>query len=207
MDIKELVKGPRRLTMCPRNTCLLCEKNADIRELWYCNDRLFGNILCYDCCSIEDGEKMQRYWMNMENLIDIRVGEISLVEYMKNLGLSYKVRRSNGTIDNGWNIKWNHFIDDYLYMNNNNVCIMMVKYGEGLEKLVDFVSLLELNIEVVEEIFNCKMELMNWVVIGNERERIFFEDVKNWEKSFSIFMKNINENWDNVWNYYEKIFV
>ena len=206
MQFSELVKCPRRLTIIPSNVCLICSKITNVREIWYCNDRLFGNILCYDCCSFEDGVKMLKYWMNSERNVEMKVGDISLVEYMKNLELKYKVKRSSGNIDEGWEVKWFNPTCDFLQMDNGNAKLMMVKYDEGIEKLCDLVELIELNIEKVGVLFDRKIILENWLVIGDSEERIFFEDVKNWEKSFTIFMKNINDNWELIWNYEEKIF-
>lgn len=211
MQLIKLIECLRRLTLIPVNVCLLCGENRPVRELWYCNNRLYGNILCYECCSLEDGEKIVKYWMNKENAIRISVinMDISLVRYLKKLNLKYFVRRSSGEVDKGWEIKWDDVMDDFLYIFNGKMRIQMTKYENEkfFEKNVDLIELIELNIDFVNVFFECKLFCKNWLIIGDNKERIFFEDVKNWERSFSIFMQNINNDWKKNWIYEEKILV
>lgn len=206
MDFLEFVRSPRRLTLIQTGVCLLCNERKNVREIWYCNDRLYGHILCYDCCSFEDGEKISKYWLNMNRMVSIDIGYTSLVEYLKNTGKKFRIRRSNGEIDDGWEVRWYNLTDNFFSIKNESLLIKMINRDGNIEKYVDFVELIELNIEIFRELSLQNIKIKNWLICGDNEERNFFEDVKNWEKSFSIFMQNINSNWKNIWDYEEKIF-
>jgi hypothetical protein len=123
---------PRRLVFIPeQNYCQFCDtgKGYVICHFVSLHDN-YGFMSCDNCSSI--AEKHTDNW--------IATHCYGSAKHLRNRSL--KIRRSSGSIDDGW------FLDDQrtmVYKAGDDDCVSCVKREEDLQKLVRISALLELN--------------------------------------------------------------